>query len=258
MARKYTSTAIATTLSSSLGDGISDVTMYVPNAAGATFPQAYPYTLVVDVDTASEEIVNVTSAMDGTLTVERGQDGTERQAHDAGAAVRHMITARDLREPQDHINTSAGVHGVSGNVVGTSGEQALTQKTISGATNTFVAIPQSAVTNLVSNLADKASVASLVAHEADTTAIHGIADTSLLATKAYADNSASVAGSTATSTASAALTAHEADTTSVHGITDTSKLARLGSSSAGRTVFVQSATPTANAIGDIWFQVTGL
>jgi hypothetical protein len=254
MARKYTSTAIATTLSSSLGDGISDVTMYVPNAAAATFPQAYPYTLVVDVDTASEEIVNVTSAMDGTLTVERGQDGTERQAHDAGAAVRHMITARDLREPQDHIDASASVHGVSGNVVGTSGEQALTQKTISGATNTFVAIPQSAVTNLTTDLAAKASTASLVAHEADTTAIHGIADTSALATKTYADNAATTVGTTASS----ALTTHETDTTAIHGIADTSKLARVASASAGRTVFVQSATPTALAVGDIWFQVTGL
>lgn len=254
MARKYTSTAIATTLSSSLGDGISDVTMYVPNAAAATFPQAYPYTLVVDVDTASEEIVNVTSAMDGTLTIERGQDGTERQAHDAGAAVRHMITARDLRESQDHMAASAGVHGVSGNVVGTSGEQALTQKTISGASNTFVAIPQSAVTNLVSDLASKATSASLTAHEADTTAIHGIADTSLLATKAYADNAATTVGSTA----SAALTAHQSDTTAIHGITDTSKIATIASASVGRKISVQATAPSTPAIGDIWFQVTGL
>lgn len=256
MARKYTSTASSTTLSSSLGDGISDVTMYVPNAAAATFPQAYPYTLVVDVDTASEEIVNVTSAMDGTLTIERGQDGTERQAHDAGAVVRHMITARDLREPQDHIDLTANVHGVSGSVVGTSGEQALTQKTISGATNTFVAIPQSAVTNLVSNLADKASNASvtavsdsLTAHSADTTDVHGIANTALLATQSYADNIGTTAG--------AALTAHEADT-STHGIVDTSKLATFASTSVGRKLSVQATAPTSPAVGDIWFQVTGL
>jgi hypothetical protein len=254
MARKYTSTAIATTLSASLGDGLSDTIMYVPNAAAATFPQAYPYTLVVDVDTASEEIVTVTSSMDGTLTVERGQDGTERQAHDAGAVVRHMITPRDLREPQDHIDLTANVHGVSGSVVGTSGEQALTQKTISGATNTFTAIPQSAVTNLVSNLADKASTASLMAHEADTTSVHGIADTSLLATKAYADNAATTVGSTA----SGALAAHEADTTSIHGITDTSKIATIVSASVGRKLSVQATAPTSPAVGDIWFQVTGL
>lgn len=253
MARKYTSTAISTTLSSSLGDAISDTTMYVPNPAASTFPQAYPYTLVIDVDTASEEIVTVTASMDGTLTVERGQDGTERQPHDAGAVVRHMITPRDLREPQDHIDTTTA-HGVSGLVVGTSGVQTLTQKLISGSANTLSAIPQSAVTNLVSDLASKATTSALNAHEVDTTSIHGIADTSLLATKAYADNAATTAGSTASS----ALSSHEADTTSIHGIADTSKLTRVASASAGRTIFVQSATPTALATGDIWFQVTGL
>jgi hypothetical protein len=260
MARKYTSTAIATTLSSSLGDGISDVTMYVPNAAAATFPQAYPYTLVVDADTASEEIVTVSSAMDGTLTVVRGEDGTERQTHDAGATVRHMMTPRDLREPQDHIDAT-NAHGVSGVVVGTSGEQTLTQKIMSGASNTFTAIPQSAVTNLVSNLADKASTTSvtavsdaLTAHSIDTTAVHGIADTSLLATTSYADG----VGSAATATASAALSAHSSDTTAIHGITDTSKLATIISASAGRNISVQATAPSSPVVGDIWFQVTGL
>ena len=257
MARKYTSTAVSTTLSSSLGDGLSDVTMYVPNAAAATFPQAYPYTLVVDADTASEEIVTVSSAMDGTLTVIRGEDGTERQAHDAGATVRHMLTPRDLREPQDHIDAVANVHGISGNFVGTSGEQSLTQKTISGASNTFLAIPQSAVTNLVSNLADKASTASvtavsdsLTAHSSDTTDVHGIANTALLATQSYADGIGS--------TASAALAAHEADTTAIHGITDTSKIATIVSASVGRKLSVQATAPSSPAVGDIWFQVTGL
>ena len=55
-----------------------------------------------------------------------------------------------------------------------------------------------------------------------------------------------------------ALSNHEADTTSIHGITDTSKLPNIASASAGRTIFVQAATPTAIAVGDIWFQVTGL
>ena len=49
----------------------------------------------------------------------------------------------------------------------------------------------------------------LSTHEADTTNIHGIADTAALATKVYAD---------------AAVTTHQADTTSVHGIADTSLL----------------------------------
>ncbi len=58
-------------------------------------------------------------------------------------------------------------------------------------------------------------------HEADTTDVHGIADTSALATKTYADTAASAAQSAAAS----ALSSHEADTTNIHGIADTSALA---------------------------------
>jgi hypothetical protein len=54
-----------------------------------------------------------------------------------------------------------------------------------------------------------ANATALSTHDADTTNIHGIADTAALATKVYAD---------------AAVTTHEADTTSVHGIADTSLL----------------------------------
>lgn len=69
--------------------------------------------------------------------------------------------------------------------------------------------------------ADVAGVISdLSTHEAATTSVHGIADTSALATKTYADTSSSnAAGTVATN-----LSNHESDTTSVHGITDTSKL----------------------------------
>jgi len=55
-----------------------------------------------------------------------------------------------------------------------------------------------------------------------------------------------------------ALTAHEADTTSIHGIVDTSKLATIASVSVGRKLSVQALAPSSPAIGDIWFQVTGL
>jgi hypothetical protein len=80
----------------------------------------------------------------------------------------------------------------------------------------------------------------LANHEADTTNVHGIADTALLATKAYADqaeaDAIATAGQDATTkannakqgaetTAANALSAHEADTTNVHGIPDTAFLA---------------------------------
>lgn len=59
---------------------------------------------------------------------------------------------------------------------------------------------------------EAARIAADAAHTADTTAVHGIADTSALALKSEVATDAELA-------------AHEADTTAVHGITDTSKLA---------------------------------
>ena len=87
--------------------------------------------------------------------------------------------------------------------------------------------------------AEATAAAALSAHDADTTGVHGIADTSALALTAshptnatFNDHSArhedggadeiSIAGLSGTP---AALTTHEADTTSVHGIADTSLLA---------------------------------
>ena len=66
-------------------------------------------------------------------------------------------------------------------------------------------------------------------HSADITNVHGIADTSLLSTKAYADAAADAAETAATTTASSytdtAIGTHGTDTTNVHGITDTAALA---------------------------------
>jgi hypothetical protein len=67
---------------------------------------------------------------------------------------------------------------------------------------------------LLSYIQENSGVA---AHEADTTSVHGIADTSVLATD-----------SDVTTAVNAAVSTHEADTSSVHGITDTSTLYRTG------------------------------
>lgn len=83
-------------------------------------------------------------------------------------------------------------------------------------------------------LATNTSVASDIStHNSDTTGVHGIEDTALLATKVYADGKASDAESAAISAAAIAagsaianaISDHSADTTSVHGISDTAELA---------------------------------
>jgi hypothetical protein len=72
--------------------------------AVAGWPASTPYTLLVDAETINEEIVEVTNRSGTTLTVTRGVDGSTAKAHDAGADVRHGVSARDFAEPNNFIN----------------------------------------------------------------------------------------------------------------------------------------------------------
>ena len=105
--RYYSSTAARTTLSSGINSTATSIT--VGSVSG--FPGSFPYTLILDQDTASEEVVNVTAASGTTLTVTRGQDGTTGVSHSSGAAVNHGVSARDFDEPNAHVNdTTTDVH----------------------------------------------------------------------------------------------------------------------------------------------------
>jgi hypothetical protein len=107
---------------------------------GKTLTGTQTYTVVIDPDTALEEIVDVTVYSSGnTLTITRGVDGPTPgtgSAHSAGAVVRHMAIGRDYQEANDHIEATTG-HGATGAVVGTTNTQTLTNKDLSSATNTL-------------------------------------------------------------------------------------------------------------------------
>ena len=134
--RKYSSKAQQTTLSAPITS--TATSMSVVNGAavmgGKTLTGTQTYTVVIDPDTALEEIVNVTVYSSGnTLTIARGIDSTTPGtgvAHSAGAVVRHMAIGRDYQEANDHIEASAAVHGLAGSVVGTTDTQTLTNKTL--------------------------------------------------------------------------------------------------------------------------------
>jgi len=142
----YSNTAVETTLVNPLTD--SSATCALVSTSG--FPVSYPYTLAIDYATASLEVVTVTGLVGGALAITRGQDGTAAQAHDAGAVVVHACVARDLYNPQVHMDADGNVHGVgvSADVVGTDTTQILTNKTISGASNTLSSIADGSITAL--------------------------------------------------------------------------------------------------------------
>ncbi|MEV6399980.1 polysaccharide deacetylase family protein [Streptomyces sp. NPDC051907] len=66
--------------------------------------------------------------------------------------------------------------------------------------------------------------AAIATHNADTTAVHGIANTALLETQAGAQTKAAAASLEAQAASAAQLSSHSVDTQNVHGISDTSNL----------------------------------
>lgn len=154
--RYYSNNAVETTITASVSSGATTVTV----AATTGFPTSYPWGATIDFGATGHEVVNVTAAAGASLTIERGQDGTTAVAHASGATFVHGGSARDLSEPNSHIQASADVHGIgaSSSVVGSATSQTLTNKTISGASNTLTNLPAAQVTGTFSSVTASGTV----------------------------------------------------------------------------------------------------
>ena len=176
--RKYSSRSQQTTLTAALTSSGTSATVVSGSAllGGTTISAGETFTVVIDPDTALEEIVDVTAVSTNTLTVTRGIDSSTGQAHSAGAVVRHMAIGRDYREANQHIENTTTAHGITlANIV----------KTTDTGTVTSTMITDGTIVN------------------ADINASAAIADTKLgtISTASKVSNSATTATSTNTASA---------------------------------------------------------
>jgi hypothetical protein len=99
--RRYSSISVATSLA---GGGITDTatSMTVVTGTGSslmggiTLTAGDQFTVALDPDTTSEEIVFITAQSVDSFTITRGRAGTTAVVHASGATVKHVLTSDDL------------------------------------------------------------------------------------------------------------------------------------------------------------------
>jgi hypothetical protein len=100
------------------------------------------FTVALDPDTTSEEIVFITASSSDTFTIVRARAGTSGVQHSAGATVKHVLTSDDLNAFKASISPVANV-GFAGSTSGSTTVQATavagtTTLTLPAATDTLV------------------------------------------------------------------------------------------------------------------------
>lgn len=108
--RNYSSVSPNSQLASGIAAGDTSVTLIHDESS---FP-AVPFTLILDVDTVNEEIVDVTAKSGSVYTITRAVDGTTAKAHSAGAGAVHGVSGRDFADAKA---TEAAVDQANGEIL---------------------------------------------------------------------------------------------------------------------------------------------
>lgn len=109
--RVYSSISQDTTLAAG-GIGASATTMTVASGTGnalmggITLTAGDIFTVALDPDTTSEEIVYITAQSGDTFTIDRAEAGTSGVVHAAGATVRHVLSSDDLTYFRQGVETA--------------------------------------------------------------------------------------------------------------------------------------------------------
>ena len=241
IARYYSSTAVKTTLTVSISS--SDTSLQV--AATGGFPSSYPYTLVLEKDSANEEIVTVTALVGTSFTITRGVDGTSGRSHAAGVSVEHAMIAKDLTDFRAHEAAAANVHdiGAGASVVGTTTSQTISNKTLGsnlaagGYRVTGLADPSSAQDAATKNWSETSMTSQL--SQATTQATNAAASATAAAASATA---AAASASTASTQASNASTSASSASTSASTATTQASAASTSATNAASSASAASAS----------------
>jgi hypothetical protein len=114
MTRLFSSTSIETTLASGINSSVTSMTVASGTGSallgGVTLAAGNvdQFTVALDPDTTSEEIVFITASASDTFTIVRGRAGTTAVSHSAGATVKHVLTSDDLNAFEAGLDSGTG------------------------------------------------------------------------------------------------------------------------------------------------------
>lgn len=250
----YTSVTDNATAIATINSDITTLTSQLNASDAQTLTDAQSYT-----DDEISTLGGTVTTADATLQNNIDSLTSSTAASDAALAADILQNTSDIGT---HTAATTNVHGIAdaSQLETTSGAQIKADAAQAAAETTAEAYADSLATNY--DAAGTAGTA-VSTHNAVTTNVHGISDTSVLATNSdvssaqtaaqnYADGlasnydasgSAAAAQTAAESFATNAVSTHEADTTSVHGIADTADLALL---SAANQTFDGNITVSGN------------